>query len=129
MRQQILVAEDDDLIRLSMVDVLRDLNFQIFEVASAEEALHLLAQFENIAVLIADVRLAGQLTGLELVQRARASHPRMRSFVVSGQGTLADACYAGANGFLRKPFTAEMLTSIVTVGSLHRKIPQNAACS
>ncbi len=122
MGQQILVVEDEDLVREFMVEVLHELEFKIFEAATAEEALEILSKFENIAVMIADVELAGKMTGLELVQRARDAYPVMRSFVVSGRGTPVGACHAGANGFLPKPFTGEMLASIVSVGSLHRKL-------
>ena len=121
MGQQILIVEDEDPIRQFMSDVLRDLEFDILEAATAEEALQLLSDFKSIAVIIADIELAGEMTGLELVQRARDAYPGIRSFVVSGRCTAISACTAGANGFLPKPFTGEMLTGIVTAGVLHLK--------
>lgn len=119
MGQRILVVEDEEAIRLFISDVLKERGFEVFEADSAEAALSVLSAPKDIAVLVVDVELAGRMSGLELVQRARDFFPHIRSIIVSGKTTSVDACNASANGFLPKPFTGEMLGEIVTLSCAH----------
>jgi DNA-binding NtrC family response regulator len=109
----ILIVEDEAIIRMSSVATLEDAGFGIVEAGSAAEALHLLLKHEEISILMTDVRLAGELDGLELVSTVRRLHPAIRSLVVSGNSSKREARDAGALGFLAKPFMAHSLVLAV----------------
>jgi CheY-like chemotaxis protein len=79
----ILIAEDEDLIRMTMVDVLQEEEFHVLEAHDGESALQCLATTPNISLLITDVGLPG-LNGRQLVERARANHPDLKVIFVTG---------------------------------------------
>lgn len=79
----ILIAEDEDLIRMTMVDVLQEEGFQILEAHDGETALQQLAAMTGISLLITDVGLPG-LNGRQLIERARTTHPDLKAIFVTG---------------------------------------------
>jgi len=79
----ILIAEDEDLIRMTMVDVLQEEEFHVLEAHDGQSALQCLATTPNISLLITDVGLPG-LNGRQLVERARETHPHLKVMFVTG---------------------------------------------
>jgi DNA-binding NtrC family response regulator len=110
----VLVVEDEVLIRMSSVATLEDAGFRILEAGCSAEAIELLLRHKEIEVLMTDVRLPGEMDGLDLVALVHRFHPRIRSLVVSGNTSVEDACNAGAIGFLPKPYMAHSLVHAVT---------------
>ena len=103
----IALVEDDDLIRTSTAEILKDLGHAVIEAADAEAALHALAGC-RADVLITDVTLPG-LSGVELARRARE---RWRSLsIVFASGDPAAAASSGIDDAiaLSKPFTPDGL--------------------
>ena len=108
----ILIVEDEVLIRMSSAATLEDVGFHILEAGSGAEALEIVAH-EDIDVLMTDVRLPGEMDGLDLVALLHRSHPDVRSIVVSGNASAEAACSAGAIAFLPKPYMAHTLVRAV----------------
>jgi DNA-binding NtrC family response regulator len=117
----ILMVEDEVLIRMSAVAMLEDAGFEVLEAGSSAEALKVLSQHEDVGVLMTDVRLPGDMDGLDLVTRVQRFYPDILSLVVSGNASAAQAQDAGATGFLRKPYMAHSLVRAVT--DLFRRQP------
>jgi DNA-binding NtrC family response regulator len=109
----ILIVEDEVLIRMSSAAMLEDAGFHILEAGSGTEAVEMLLRHAHIDVLITDVRLPGEMDGLDLVARVHRYHPHIRSIVVSGNASAEDASNAGAIGFLTKPYMADSLVRAV----------------
>jgi CheY-like chemotaxis protein len=103
----IALVEDDDLIRTSTAEILKDLGHAVVEAADAETALHALAGC-RADVLITDVSLPG-LSGVELARRARARWRTLR--IVFASGDPAAAATSGIDDAiaLSKPFTPDGL--------------------
>ena len=110
----ILIAEDEELIRMMMVDVLRDEHFDVWEAQDGATALQQLAAIPNVSLLLTDVGLP-DLNGRELVERARAARPGLKVIFVTGytRETLqqqkapdGSPLYSGIEDIpiLRKPF-------------------------
>ena len=104
--QTVLIVEDEVLIRMSSAATLEDAGFRTLEAGSSAEALEMLLANTDITVLMTDVRLPGEMDGLDLVELVRRNHPAIRSMVVSGTTSARDAGNAGALGFLSKPYMA-----------------------
>ncbi len=79
----ILVAEDEELIRMMMVDALQDEKFHVLEAHNGHAALEHFRRGNQIALLISDVGLPG-LNGRELVEQARAIVPDLKFLFVTG---------------------------------------------
>jgi CheY-like chemotaxis protein len=100
----VLVVEDDEDFRLSLVDLLLKQGFDVLAAENASEALELVADAD---VMLTDISLGG-MDGLELCGLARARHPELEVVVMTGYdspGKSAEAERRGARGFLAKPFT------------------------
>jgi FixJ family two-component response regulator len=100
--QLALVVEDDQLQREVLADLLSGESMDVIQCESAEAGELVLAKVGlELAVLVTDVRLAGNKSGLELARYALEMFPNLRVVVVSGQEDLSlptGAC------FLRKPW-------------------------
>jgi DNA-binding NtrC family response regulator len=118
----VLIVEDEVLIRMSSAATLEDAGFNVLEAGSSVEALQVLRQHHEIGVLMTDVRLPGEMDGLDLVACVRQFHPAIRALVVSGNASRREASDAGAFGFLPKPYMAHSLVSAV-----RKLVPGNAA--
>jgi two-component system, response regulator PdtaR len=81
----IVVAEDDELLRITVVELLTDDGFEVLEAGHAEEALRILCHHaERVQVLFTDVNMPGPMNGLELARRARQRWPWLRVMIGSG---------------------------------------------
>ena len=81
----IVVAEVDELLRITVVELLTDDGFEVLEAGHAEEALRILCHHaERVQVLFTDVNMPGPMNGLELARRARQRWPWLRVMIGSG---------------------------------------------
>jgi YesN/AraC family two-component response regulator len=83
------------------------------EAGNSAEALQLLLEHKEVDVLMTDVRMPGEMDGLDLVDCVQRFHPAIRSLVVSGNASARQARDAGAFGFLPKPYMAHSLVRAV----------------
>ena len=84
----ILVVEDDDIVRMLMVDVLEELEFKVIEANGWDPAIEALASDRSIDLLITDVGLgdAKERTGLDLAHEAMQLRPGIPVLIASGYG-------------------------------------------
>jgi DNA-binding NtrC family response regulator len=110
---KILLVEDDDSVRNTLLTVLQEYDHVVEETASAEEALAKLPGDYNL--VISDVLLA-QMDGITLLDRVNRMQPRVPVVIITGLGirdTEAVCRGKGAAGFLDKPFSVRKLLSLV----------------
>src|SRR3978361_2348699 len=91
----ILVVEDEPLIRMSAVAALQDAGYWVREAQNSAEALDMLARHAEISIMVTDVRMPGHMDGLALVTWVQLNNPAIRSIIVSGNPTAAQAGNAG----------------------------------
>ena len=107
-KHNILLVDDEDLVRLSTADMLVDLGYVVVETASAEEAVRVLARGDAFDAVITDHLMPG-MTGTDLARHIQAVRPQLPVLLVSG--------YAEAEGVdidlprLTKPFRKDDLAS------------------
>jgi two-component system chemotaxis response regulator CheY len=101
---EILIVDDDRLIRMMIRDALADVPCQVREIDSGEGALALIKQHQPAAVLL-DLVMPGK-SGLEILRELRMLPLRTRIFILSGldsESLVQQALSYGAHGFLTKP--------------------------
>ena len=65
--QTILFVEDEAIIRMDSIGMLEAAGFRVLEAEDSAEALAILADHDEIDVLVTDVRMPGPMDGLALV--------------------------------------------------------------
>ena len=82
-----IVVEDEPEIRQLAETLLEETELEVVGCPSAEEALAVLRQRGGeVALVFADVRLAGEMDGLQLARAVATLWPRARLVVTSGHG-------------------------------------------
>ncbi|KPL91290.1 MULTISPECIES: ANTAR domain-containing response regulator [Herpetosiphon] len=113
---RILLAEDNELVALTMEEYLTDLGYQVVGVArTGTQALELARQLDpDMAIL--DVKLP-ELEGTEVAARLYAERPMPIVMVTAftDRDTIRKAERAGALGYLVKPVTMEALTPAIDI--------------
>ena len=109
----LLIVDDDVELRETLVTRFARQNFAVQSAGSGEEALGL-AERRNFDVAIFDMMMPG-MSGLELLEKFKASHPECEVILLTGQGTIETAVEAmklGAFDFLQKPFALKDLEAV-----------------
>jgi CheY-like chemotaxis protein len=118
----VLVVEDDRVIREATVLLLEGWRCRVHAAASGAELDRLLATLDGAPdVVLADYRLPGAETGIEIIGRLRERYPGAAGILVSGDiapKVLRDAQAAGLP-FLHKPLRPARLRALL--GALHRE--------
>jgi len=112
--ETILIAEDDDSVRVVIGEVLRDLGYQVLEARGGLEAYGTAVNHPGpIDVLLTDLVLPGY-GGVELHRRISAARPGLRVLYISGvMDEMATQPGLGTSGavILQKPFSPWSLAS------------------
>jgi two-component system cell cycle response regulator CpdR len=104
-RATALVVEDDAMQREMICVLLEESNYRVIQCESAEAAELVLDKFGlQLALMIADVSLAGRMSGVELAHIARQRNPGLDVVVTSGR-SLPEPLPEGAK-FWSKPWAA-----------------------
>ncbi|ENO90695.1 PAS-domain containing protein [Thauera linaloolentis] len=109
----VLLVEDEPEVRKVIRMQLTTLGYPVIEAGDGVEALALLENIENIAVLVSDTVMPGGLNGHELARRARALRPALPILLITGYASERPAGDdAVANiPVLRKPFDPPALAT------------------
>jgi CheY-like chemotaxis protein len=106
----VLVVEDDWLIRENMVTDLRQEGWVVLEAATGAGALLALREARKVDLLITDIGLADALTGWDVAEALRTSHPKAPVIYASGNPANNHRRVAGSM-FLSKPIGVSELTA------------------
>jgi len=113
-KDKILVIDDESNIRSSLQGILEDEGFGVQTAETGEDGLRLLEK-QNFDLLLLDVWLP-EMSGIEVLKRAKQSEDNPPVVMISGHGTIETAVQAtklGAFDFLEKPLSLEKV--IVTI--------------
>lgn len=81
----VLIVDDDDAVRKSLVRYMEDTEYQVLSAASYEQAIEILGS-DQPHVAVVDMRLAGN-SGETLILSAHAICPKLRFLVYTGSNT------------------------------------------
>jgi len=113
--QRILVIDDETPVRDVMCAILAQAGFECRPVASARDALAVLASDENISIVLSDLIMEG-VDGLTLLSKMKEVHPDIPVVMVTAVHDISVALAAIRNGaydYLLKPFEKEQLLAMV----------------
>ncbi|MGN7175059.1 response regulator [Paenibacillus sp. FSL R5-0490] len=107
--KKILIAEDEEILRMLIADTLEDGDFEVDEAEDGEEALKLLEKKEYDLVIL-DYMMPG-LTGLDVIRKIRGEQALNKDVKIlmlsakSQQNEQEEVLKAGADYFMVKPFS------------------------
>ncbi|MBD8529197.1 MULTISPECIES: PAS domain S-box protein [unclassified Massilia] len=82
--ETILVAEDDDAVRETVVDLLGELGYRVLKASDAASALAIISSGIPIDLLFTDVVMPGTLRSPDLARKAREAMPNLAVLFTSG---------------------------------------------
>ena len=113
----VLLVEDDGDIRAGVRTMLMQLGHSVIEATSADEAMALLADLPDIALVVSDIQLVGEATGLDLARRLEGQKPiLLMTSLPPDHATFLDAQRLAP--VLRKPFAVAELTALIAPSRL-----------
>jgi signal transduction histidine kinase/CheY-like chemotaxis protein len=114
--ETVLVVEDDETVRQSAVEALREIGYEVLEAPDAMEAFRLIADRGGIDLLFTDVGLPGGVNGRALADAAHNINPALKVLFTTGytrDATLKSGALNGDVQFLAKPFSLQQLEAKV----------------
>jgi two-component sensor histidine kinase/DNA-binding NarL/FixJ family response regulator len=118
----VLVVEDEMLLRMRAVDIVEDAGFCPVEAVNADEAISILESRSDISVLFTDIQMPGSMDGLKLAHAVHDRWPSIKIILVSGQVKPSDAERPADSRFFGKPLSVEKmiieLRAMVGAGAL-----------
>ncbi len=111
----VLVVEDEALLRELVVDVLSDAGLDVAEADTGEEALVMTSRNGMPRAVVTDINLGAGMSGLALADAMRALSPEVGILFITGRPeNLAHRPPAPREGRLFKPFDLASLVLVVT---------------
>ncbi len=117
----VLLVEDDPLVRRSMERTLQTVGCRVTPVAGGEQALDAfrdrLSESESFSVLMTDLTMPGRYDGVQLLRRIRELDEDIPAVLCSGvlhRSNISEYRDAGFQTILRKPFGVHELVTALT---------------
>jgi DNA-binding NtrC family response regulator len=111
--KEVLVVEDEPLVRMVAADALADRGIMAWEAGDAGEALEVLEQRPAIGVVFTDVNMPGEMDGLDLAHEVSVTRPDVKIIVTSGATVVTAEDLPKDGTFLPKPYPTDRLVNIV----------------
>jgi len=100
----VLIVEDEFLLRMDAMQMIEEAGFDVLEAATADQAIALLEQRSDIAVIFTDIDLPGSMNGLKLAHAVRDRWPPIRIVTTSGHFNLDQDKLPSGCKFIPKPY-------------------------
>lgn len=119
-----LVVDDSRAVRMILSKTLKGLGYEVREAADGGEALAMIAaEKAGLRLILADWNMPG-VNGLEMLKQVRRDAALDSVAVVmvtteTEMGQMAAALEAGANEYVMKPFTREILVEKLELAGIH----------
>ena len=130
--ETVLVVEDDEDVRGTVVDMLSELGYRVLQAKEAQSALAIIETGVPIDLLFTDVVMPGPLRGPELARKAQERLPTIAVLFTSG---LTENAFVHAGRLdhgvelLSKPYTRETLARKIRSVLRHQEQPSVAQSS
>ena len=111
MKTRILVAEDEEIMRITVLDHLRSQGWQVDEADNGSVALKLVSK-NRYDLIVSDIRMPG-LNGEQLLAAVKQLTPRCEVIIMTAHGSTEHAVECLKNGaadYILKPFDLDDLT-------------------
>jgi CheY-like chemotaxis protein len=107
----VLVVEDEQMVRMPIVEYLRDCGYRVVEAGDANEAIAATDAGTSVSVVFTDVRMPGKMDGLGLAEWFRSHHPEVPVLLTSGYsgGAILSAQSVAGEDFIKKPYSQKQV--------------------
>jgi two-component sensor histidine kinase/CheY-like chemotaxis protein len=105
----VLVVEDEMVLRMRAVDIVEDAGFTAVEAVNADEALSILEARSDIALLFSDIQMPGSMDGLKLAHAVHKRWPSIKIILVSGHINVSDMDRPTNSLFFGKPLDVKKM--------------------
>lgn len=110
-RRRALLVEDDDTVAIMVGAMLDELGFDHERVGSADAALRRLNENAQVEILLSDMVMPGELSGLDLVHAVSAKWPRLPTILMTGYSAAAALATSEGVRLLIKPYRIDALST------------------
>ena len=113
--KRVLVVEDQDLVRLVLVDILEDEGFQVVAASTGDAAADLIDGPDGFDLVVTDIQMPGKLDGIAVGRHARRRHSDIPVVYVTGRPeSMAGVGWLGSrDAFLRKPYGSQDIMAAI----------------
>jgi CheY-like chemotaxis protein len=108
---QVLVVEDEPLVRMAICLHLEECGFAVLEAANADEAIALLERHGSIHLVFTDIDMPGSMDGLKLAAFVRDRWPPIRIIVTSGKRMVEVTYLPDGSMFFAKPYGLDAVSA------------------
>jgi two-component sensor histidine kinase/FixJ family two-component response regulator len=109
----VLVVEDEMLLRMRAVDIVEDAGFNPIEAISADQAISILEARSDISLLFTDIQMPGSIDGLKLAHAVHDRWPSIKIILVSGRAKPSETERPLDSRFFSKPLgVAQMIAEL-----------------
>lgn len=119
-KNKILLMEDDSIIRLSVSQQLRDMQYAVDEAKNGETAIELyrkaMKESKPIDIVIMDLTIVGGMGGMETIEKLIEIDPNVNAIIASGYSDdtfMDDFKKYGFKGAVYKPYEVDELDELL----------------
>jgi two-component sensor histidine kinase/CheY-like chemotaxis protein len=105
----VLIVEDEMILRMRAVDIVEDAGFNPVEAVNADQAISILESRSDISLLLTDIQMPGSIDGLKLAHAVHDRWPSIKIILVSGQVKPSDAERPANSRFFGKPLGVDQM--------------------
>jgi two-component system, response regulator PdtaR len=106
----VLAVEDEPLILMLAIDMIRDAGFEPVWASNAVEAIRILESRDDIRIVFTDINMPGSMDGIKLAQAVRGRWPPIRIIVTSGFSGGELTLLPEGSQFIPKPYDAGQIS-------------------
>jgi len=108
---QVLVVEDEPLVRMSIALHLENAGYIVFEAGNADDAVDILVANTAITIMFTDIDMPGGMNGLKLAAAVRDRWPPIKIIVTSGHHVPNLDQLPAEVRFIPKPYNPDRIVS------------------
>jgi response regulator RpfG family c-di-GMP phosphodiesterase len=108
----VLVLDDDVLVRMPVVQLLRECGYRVVEAASTDEAIAVLQKTAiPVDVVLSEIDIPGSMNGVGFAQWARSIRPELKILLAgTPERTVQNAAeLCGAGPMLKRPYEHKLV--------------------
>ena len=112
---KILIIEDEPVVVSLLKRIITGMGHEVVVAVDGAQGLAL-ARSENVAVIVSDLHLPGEISGMDLIRRLHSAKPQCAIVIVSGYPSpdvLTECEQMGIKDFLSKPFEMTFVQSVI----------------
>jgi CheY-like chemotaxis protein len=112
-RPVVLIVEDEFLVRMDAVDIVKAAGFDAVEARNADQAVEILESRNDITVVFTDIQMPGSMDGLNLARAVRGRWPPIKIVATSGHANVRGADLPEGGRFVPKPYSPMQIKGLL----------------